>query len=203
MKLPFKPLCIVLAFLGATATGARAALLTFEDVGRAVSPYDGSPIVPNGYGGLQWLGFGLLAGAQYPASGYYSGMVSPMNVAFNFDQFDRRAYISSSTPFNFDSAYLTAAFSAGFQVEVQGFVGTLMTYDQTYTVNRSGPVICNFDFIGINGVRFIPLVSDIFVMDNVTINVVPEPSTNALILVAAALGGFAVQRKQIKLRAGR
>src|SRR6516225_1960177 len=106
---------------------SAATLLTFDDL----SPGSSYAAVPNGYGGLQWLGFGVLSGTQYPTYPYYTGMVSPTNVAFNWDPYDRRASISNSSPFNLESAYLTSGIQAPLQIEVQGFVGTNLVFDNT------------------------------------------------------------------------
>jgi hypothetical protein len=141
-----------------------------------------------------------LDGVIMPAGeGYNAGMVSPNNVAFNFDQYDRTAYISSSSAFNLYSAYLTAQVVNGMQVEVQGFVGTHLTYDNTYTLSASGPTLVNFNYNGIDQAKFIPVDPvTIFVMDNLTVDV-PEPSTYTLMSVASALSGFFVRRTKIQV----
>lgn len=175
----------------APQTADAQTLLTFNSL--SPGPSGSSINIPNGYGGLQWSGFGVINATLLSVpEGYLTGMVSGPNVAFNDDPYGppstaRTAYISSSSPFNFDSAYLTGAFSPGLNVEVQGFVGTKLTYNNTYTVDESGPLFINFDYSGVNEVKFIPLVEDIFVVDNVTISAVPEPNTWALLTVGAAL----------------
>jgi hypothetical protein len=127
-------------------------------------------------------------------------MISSGNVAFNDDEFDRNASISSSTPFNFDSAYLTAAFSAGLPVEVQGFAGTNLAYNNTYTVNDSSPSLINFDYKGVDEVKFLVASdADIFVMDNALISAVPEPNLWILSAVGAAMAGPGALRKKRKV----
>jgi hypothetical protein len=162
-------------------------ILSFDDLS-AGSSYG---VIPNGYGGLQWLGFGVIAGA---GSAYEMGMVSTPNVAFNYDEFDRTADISSSNPFSLNSAYLTGYLNA-FQIEVQGFMGTSLVYDNTYVVGPNTPTFVNFNNSSVNKVEFIPEDmgtsafdnSLIFVMDNLSVNAVPEPSVWALFLASAAL----------------
>jgi hypothetical protein len=166
---------------------SRAAeLLTFDDL----PTIGGNLAVPNGYGGLQWLGFGVIPGA---GSAYGAGMVSTPNVAFNYDEFDRTADISSSNPFSLNSAYLTGYLNT-FQIEVQGFMGNTKVSDNTYTVGPNAPTLVNFNNASVTLVAFLPenLGSSsvnnalIFVMDNLSVNV-PEPSVWALFLASAAL----------------
>jgi len=194
MKILFGLLCLSVFSFGAPQTTDAQTLLTFD----TLAPGNSYIPIPNGYGGLQWSGFGVINGAiQQVTSGYYTGMVSPDNVAFNYDEFDRNASISSSsTPFNFDSAYLTAAFAAGLQVEVQGFIGTNLTYNNTYTMNDSSPSFINFDYMGVDEVKFlVGSDADIFVMDNALISAVPEPDIRALLAVGAAMAGAGALRK--------
>jgi|ERR1035441_139500 hypothetical protein len=195
-------LCISVLPFGAPQTAIAATLLTFDDL----SPGSSSGVIPNGYGGLQWQGFGVVAGTQFPTTAYYTGMVSPSNVAFNFDQYNRRAYISSSAPFNLDSAYLTSGIYAPMRIEVQGFVGDHLTFDNTYPVQASVPTLINCNYSGVNSIEFLPQVAGstdvsdayIFVMDNVSITTVPEPSVWALFAVGAALAGSGLLLKKPK-----
>ena len=91
-------------------------------------------MVPNGYNGFQWANFSVIdALDSLIASGGQNGTVSPKNVAFNSN--GNPANFSGSGAFTLDSAYLTAAWNDGLQLEVQGFVGTTLTYDNTYTLN--------------------------------------------------------------------
>jgi hypothetical protein len=192
MKTQLKLFCAaVLSFTAFQYTFAGT-LVTFDDL----SPGSGSGSfinIPNGYENLQWLDFGVLNGSLItPVSGYSNGIVSPNNVAFNDDEFDRTASVSSRGTFNLNSAYLTSAFSDGMQIEVQGFVGTDRAYDHIYTLNENGPALINFNFDGINQATFSPLDgTSIFVMDNLTVSVVPEPgaSTMALLGLAVSVSG--------------
>jgi len=192
MKIKFKILCIGITLIGAAATGNAQGLLTFDDL-------TAGPPLPNGYGGLNWQNFGVEDGLAMPATyGYHTGMISPSNVAFN--RLGQPASITvSGGLFDLDSAYLTAAlnFDTPLDIEVQGFVGTTLLYDNTYIVNRSAPSLINFDYVGVNKVTFISSPAQEFAMDNLTF-AVPEPSTYALVSVATVLGGFHVWRKKIK-----
>jgi hypothetical protein len=179
---------------------AQTEIITFDDLDPATLP-GGDAVyeapIPNGYGGLQWNNFWVLnVPLQSVASGYQQGLISPNNLAFN-----NRANpaMFSDGLFNLNSAYLTAAWNDGLHVEVQGFVGAMMVYDNTYIVNTTGPTFVNFNYLGVNAVNFISSggvphgyagVGTHFAMDNMSITLVPEPSAIALtglvVLVLAA-----------------
>jgi hypothetical protein len=124
------PALIVIALIATTPVAfAQTELLTFDNLTFA-GLYE--PI-PDGYGGLQWNNFEVLntvqEASQFGTNGDVNGVVSPPNDAFNDD--GAEASISDGA-FNLNSAYLMAAWNDGLQVEVQGFVGTTLTYDNTY-----------------------------------------------------------------------
>jgi hypothetical protein len=163
--------------------------LTFEDL----TP--GPPLTT--YQGFQWSGFYAINGATATNNGYYNAVVSPYKIIGDVD--GRSASISNSGAFfsfNLNSAYLTAELNDGLQVEVQGFIGSTLAYDNTYTVNTTGPTLINFNYFGINRVTFIPSGGTLhpgytdagvhdqnFAMDNLTLNV-PEPGAITLLLVS-------------------
>src|SRR5947209_1729660 len=61
-------------------TNITTETLTFDDLQASLPGYDWTSIT-NGYGGLQWNNFGVIAGAV--GQGYQAGTVSPPNAAFN------------------------------------------------------------------------------------------------------------------------
>lgn len=179
-------LFFVLIYLAAAA-GAFGETLTFDDL----SPGDGIINVPNGYGGLNWNNFLVFNPTLVdPGTGYQNGMVSAPNDVF--DGYATPASITDSQPFNLDSAYLTAAYYDGLNLEVQGYNGSDLLYNNTYTVNTEGPLLVDFNYVGVTEVVFTPYLSlsegtsSQFVMDNLTVDV-PEPGTVGLCLVGAVL----------------
>src|SRR5580700_4475599 len=126
MKLKPKCICVSIAFFVATAgINALATLLTFDSL-PAGGPLDvRPPIVPNGYGGLNWNNFTVADGLQFgTAYGYYTGVVSPDNVVFN--PYANPASITASGGlFDLNSAYLTAVLNLGtpLDIRVQGYLG--------------------------------------------------------------------------------
>jgi PEP-CTERM motif len=182
---------LIVAGIAASAR-AQTELITFDDL---PIPSGAIGTIPNGYNGLQWSNFGVHASLGFTPSGYVNGVVSAKNTAFNLN--GTPAFISDGA-LNLNSAYLTGAWNNGLQVEVQGFVGAALTYDNIYTVNETGPTLINFNYLGVDQVNFIssggtpvPGLAGAgvqFVMDNLSVTLVPEPSTLAL----AGLSGLSL-----------
>ncbi len=145
-------------------TNIATETLTFDDL----SPGEFSSPIPNGYGSLQWNNFGVFNGSIRPVTeGYRTGNVSPPNVAFN--DFGDPASISITGTFTLNSAHLTSA-GVNQGVRVQGFVGTKLAYDNSYAVTPAGPVLANFNYVGVSRVTFTASAGSQFVMDNLVIS---------------------------------
>jgi hypothetical protein len=156
-------------------------LITFDDLATPDVGANGIGVIgpiPTNYNGVNWNNLWVLDAMDYPlTSGYQPGMISTKNVAFN--DFANPASITSTAPFNFLSAYLTAAWYDNLQVEVQGYVGSILTYDNTYTLSATTPTLINFNYLGVNEVYFSAFGGtqhasysyngEFFAMDNVTI----------------------------------
>lgn len=189
-SLLFKFLCMVCTGVVTPVFAGTTVTLTFDDL---PAPATYGSAVPAGYGGLQWNNFNYLDGAGFVASGYQNGVVSSGNVAFNGT--GNPAQISSGTAFDLNSAWLTAAWNDGLQLEVQGFAGGTLAYDQTYTLNATASTLLTFSYLAVDQVNFISSggvnhgydgSGTQFVMDNVTVTV-PEPNSTMLLLFGSAL----------------
>ena len=177
-----------MVFLATVASTGAAEVFTFDDL-----PSGSFGLVAPIYDGEYWNNFDYADGTvpPYSNSGYGAGVVSPNNVVLN-DQ-GHVAQMSSPGYFDLVSAYLTGAWNDGLNVEVKGFVGITLLYDNTYTVNATGPTLVNFNYVGISRVEFSSFggtphpgyglygSGEQFVMDNLTIEPMPEPSS-ALVL---------------------
>jgi len=173
------------------ALGTSPATITFDEL----TPSTHGDPIPNGYAGLQWNNFFVLNAVSYVnnPSGYQNAVVSANNVAFN--GFGDPSMVSAAA-FDLNSAYLAAAWNDGLQVEVQGFVGATLTYDNTYTVNTTGPTLINFNYLGVDEVNFIASGGTLhpgytgngtqFALDNLTLTPVPEPTLLGLVGLGAA-----------------
>jgi hypothetical protein len=204
MKVILKFICIFLTIL-TTAVAASAITINFDDLnsGFATQP------LPAGYKGFQWSNFAVANGSN-PASPYHNGVVSPNNVVFDID--GRDAEISGGL-FDLDSAYLSIPFSIlnglpgvlhKVSLEVQGYLDGSLIYDNTYDVISPDATLFNFDYLGVNDVKFIPtliptiinplvaaLPQPVFVMDNLTINTPDSAATFLLLGLSCSLLAFA------------
>ncbi|MEH1864169.1 MAG: PEP-CTERM sorting domain-containing protein [Nostoc sp.] len=205
--------CSIAAFTaiaaGTLGTGeAQGLVLTFDDLD-VTTEFDGNQI-PNGYGGLNWDNFYYLTTPTYQInpSGYIFGTVSSPNVAYNL--FGDPATVSSVSidggQFDFNSVYLTAAWSNGLNILVEGFSDGITKYATTVTVDTTSPTQFNFDFLDIDSLKFTSSgginagyegAGTQIVLDNFTYNskTVPEP-TSILGLLTVTSFGIALSRKQ-------
>ena len=186
---------------------AQASTLTFDDIGVGGN-------IPDGYGGLQWsTHFYYLASSDNPAffadSGFDNGIVSGSFVAYN----SSAEVVSASGPtFDFNSAYLTAAWNTGLNITVTGKLGAATLYSQTVVVNTLAPTLFTFNYLGIDQLIFSSSggTSDLFpqygddgthfVMDNLTINErvtesVPDGGSALAMLGLGMAGIGAIRRK--------
>jgi hypothetical protein len=168
-------------------------LITFDDL-------SGGGAVPDGYQSLHWTNFFYINGTSQANSGYQPAVISPKNVAFN--GFGATALLSDGE-FGLFSAYLTAVWRDGLQVEVIGSRGGTVVpgYDNTYTLSSTASTFITFNYDNIDTVQFIsfggvknPNYSGDgtqFAMDNVLI---PEPAS-ALLLLGFGAGTLWMLRK--------
>lgn len=138
-------------------------LMKFDDLPATAN----GTAVTNGYGGLQWVNFGFINGVFERGSGYYNGLISSNNVAFNM--YGSPASFSDATPFNLSSAYLTTAFVANMQIEVTGVSNGVVIYDTNYSVSNNAPTLVNFNPAPVTQVTFTAHPASQFAMDNLTI----------------------------------
>lgn len=191
-----------------TTGAAQAAVLTFDDI-----TIDESGAIPDGYGGLDWDDIHVLSsqksGREFLNSGYGNGTVSGEYVAYN--RFAGVGTVSSSSMFDFNGVSLTGAWNNGLNIVVEGFLDGVLKYSQTVVVNTDAPTFFNFDFLGIDQLKFASFggthiggdwSGTQFAMDNFTINEtdstsVPEPASVLGLLAVGTLGaGSALKRKQ-------
>jgi hypothetical protein len=178
--------CLVLLFLMMNCGAfAQAELLRFDDLTPA-DPWN--DLIPNGYGGLNWVNFYYLDGSASPGTGFENGVVSKNNAAYN--GYGEPA-LTSSKLFKIESGYFTAALHDHLKVHITGYLGQKLMYTKDFYVDTAAPTYEDFpDWTQM--IDKITYVSSFdgnigegaqFVMDNVTI--VPEPYT---IVMLAGLG---------------
>jgi hypothetical protein len=164
--------------------------------------------VSSGYGSLNWNGFYAVDGNYFStflgqgAAGYFNAVISPNNEAITLRNFTNSTSgdISADAAYSLDSGYFTALYMDGLSLEVQGYNGANLLYDQTYLLGFGRPDYIQFNMTGITDAHFIAsggTLADVidgpgenFAMDNLTISLSPEPSTVALL----SLGGLSLLR---------
>jgi hypothetical protein len=189
MKLLRARYSVVLLLLAAPRPTQAQTTITFDDL----APGNSYAVVPNGYGysNLLWYNFGVINGVNQSAtSGYRTGVISSNNVAFNIVGDPASIQTTGGATFNLVSGYLTAQAVNGLQVRVQGASGTNILYDNTYTLNPSGPLFVQFNYNGITGVSFTPSPSSPFALDNLTIEPASS-STNPCVFSISPADGVA------------
>jgi hypothetical protein len=198
MKTLLKIAGVCLALGSNVFSAAGSETITFDEFTYNVfTPY--SPI-PNGYHGLNWENFDGFNPYvyQYPTD-YPGGVISSPNIAFNVS--GDPAAISSSSPFDLTSAYLTAH-NDPLVLHVQAFIGATLKYTDSFSLYPSNPQNIYFGYTGIDRVTFSTLLEGktygpIFIMDNLVVTV-PEPRISALLLSGFLLWGFCRFRKSEK-----
>jgi hypothetical protein len=197
--------------MGVLPAIAMAQTITFDDVNTSPPTPTGLcpvPQLPNGYDGFSWNNFYVLDGSStycMVPGGFRFGVVSGPNVAFN--GFGDPASVSSSTPFTLDSLFMTAAWTNGLNVLVQGFVGANPFYSQSFVLNTYTPTRFVFNWTGVDSVSFASSGGvdagyighgEQIAFDNMsmTVNVTPEPATLLLIGTGLAGIGGAVRRRR-------
>ena len=210
---PLPAVCLALVTSSLIST-CWAGVLTFDDILTDYSTSNGIvhgtlAVITNGYQGFNWVNFYIADGpataSKYGTDGYYYGMVTASNVAFN--RGGTPAEIDSlDANFNFLSAYLTGAWNSNLNIQVQGFSGTNLLYDQTVVASATSPTLFTFDYMDIDRLYFnsfggqnagFPLGSGThFVMDNFTFEFVPEPSSLLLTVAGALLLWPLLKRKR-------
>lgn len=168
-------------------------VVDFDDLTETAS----GSFITNLYQGLTWTNFkaenAVLLMSNVGTNGYYYGMVSASNNAFNALG-DPAEIDSSGTNFNFLGAYLTGAWNNNLNIEVQGFRGASLVYSQMVVASATSPTLFTFNYLNVDRLTFsssggqsagFPFGGgEQFAMDNFTFQLVPEPSS----LLLAALG---------------
>lgn len=193
--------------LSLVTSSAAATVVTFDDLTPPVIPNTGFDL-PTFYNGLNWgQGTrGIVGCSSYftQDTGYCRGRASGDNVMYSYGL--NTVTKADSSAFDFNGAYLTAAWNDNLNVELKGYVGNTVAYNFLTTISDHVPTYFNVNFIGIDRLTInsfgginpgTPGSGTHVAIDNFTYNApsqVPEPAPIALL----GLGflGFAAIRKR-------
>ena len=143
--------------------------INFDDLGN----FGGGAFVPSNYQGFNWNFFFFVTAAAQ-GGGFLAGMHSSPNVGYDPAG---TSTISSSTPFNFKSGYLTSGGGGPTTIEARGFVNNVLTFDQTVNVSNTSATLVNFNFTGITSLSFV--TPNLGVFDDLVFSFGPAVSTFA------------------------
>lgn len=187
---------------------ANATIIDFDSITNSSTYQIGN----NTYDGLTFSSSWYILNSSSTSlqnSGYHNGTVSPSYVAYN--GYGNDVSITSATPFNFNGAYLTAAWNTGLNIKISGLLNGILAYSQTISVNPSSPTYFDLNFNNIDMLSFSSFggtnaglggVGNHFAIDNFTFNETlqpsptPEPAT--MLLMGIGIAGGALMRKRMK-----
>lgn len=180
---------------------ANATAITFDE---------SAGVFSDGYGGLDWSGFGRVHTPTYftQDTGYVRGNISPEYTAFTSSSSGAPATVSiASGTFDFTGAYITAAWQNDLTVYIDGLLSGSTLFSQVFTINDDAPIFTNSNFLGIDTLNIYtfsgvdagtPGGGKHVAIDNFTINEsvsVPEPASIALLGLGLAGIGFSRKKK--------
>jgi hypothetical protein len=137
---------LALACVGAVLSLHADPVILFDDLP------GNSAQVPNGYHVLGWNNVFCISGTTYSnnPSGFGQGTISN-NVIYGGG--GPTASITAQM-FDFNSAYVTAAFNDNLKLEAKGYLSGTLIYDVTNTLSATAPTLINFSFCGVDEVDF-------------------------------------------------
>ncbi len=180
----------VSALLAASALSAQAAVVDFEDLS---SP--GCCTFPaSGYHGFEWSGAWGTNSWVFAEAG--AGVFTGTNAhsGNNFAWSNGGADLSlSGTSFDFNSMWARGGWSA-FGFDAHGFKNGVEVYTKHLDVSMDYSLL-TLDFKGVDRVVFDHQGTNLLI-DDITVNAVPEPQTYALLLAGLAAIGFTARRRK-------
>ncbi|MBI4686523.1 MAG: PEP-CTERM sorting domain-containing protein [Nitrospirae bacterium] len=198
---------LALLVIGLCFTGlSQASVLTFEDLYPGYETF-GSPI-PAGYGGFNWNSSAHWTTKNaLPGTGYEYGTVGNVSLFSWWDIQGSLPLSMSDGYFDFNGAYITAAWDGFEWVTVEGLRDGSTVYSTLISTSNNpagAPYWFDFNYLNVDTVLFTPHGYNI-VIDNITYNYagnqgggnVPEPAT--LLLVGSGLVGLAGLKKKLKI----
>lgn len=197
-----KNFTVFLGVMGIFASSLHAAITTSIGFDDLADKSEGA-VVPNGYRGLSWNGFLTMPpGSDWGPSGYHAGLISGLNVGFN--AYGNPASIETVFLMTVSSGYFTAAWQDGLSLSVQAFRGNALVGSKEFVLSSTTPMLINLNFEYVTKITFssgggiknpnYPIGGDQFVVDDLVITSVPEPSVLLCSVISLSL---AVRRNRV------
>jgi len=179
---------------------AQAQTLDFEDAQLG--------FLPNGYGGFNWSNFVAYNTADLFNGGYDTGAVSGDQAIYNaFGNSASVLGVGTSNPFSLSSAWVTAAWNEGMQLQVRGFLNGTVQYTQAFDVFYDQAVQLAFNTALVDQVEFSAVggtdasqtdsgSGTQMAFDDMAFNVVEVPEPGLIILLSSGLLGLGIARRR-------
>ena len=138
---------------------AAASVVNFDDIDASAGDVILDSLSP--YQGFDWANFSAYTNTP-DFTGFNNGIVSSPNAAYTSgDSLGSPivSTISSTSAFDFVSAYLGAGWYDGLDVTVEGFDGATKDFSKTVTVDTSGAQLFSFNFDGIDELKIFSTVT--------------------------------------------
>ena len=193
---------VVISFVMSTCV-AHATVLTFDDLPPETIFGGGDlyfGLVPDTYGGLGWSANSAYFNAAENGgnSGFSNSVVSGDRVFAPISLVG--PIVISGETFDFAGAYFTAAWRDGLNINIKGYAGQRLLYDDTTVIDTAGAAWIEVNQLGVDrleissfGGVYNPVFAGgdtaDFAMDNFTFNV-PEPSVILLLSMGMLIFGF-------------
>ena len=150
---------VIAALVILGALPAAATVINFDDIDASGGDVILDSLSP--YQGFDWTSFSVYTSTP-GFTGFDNGIVSSPNAAYTSgDSLGSPivSTISSTSNFDFVSAYLGAGWYDGLDVTVEGFNNGTEDFSKTVTVNTSGAQLFTFNFDGINKLEIFSTVT--------------------------------------------
>ncbi len=162
---------------------AQTTVIGFDDLTTETGTNSITP-VPAGYNGLNWSNFYTVSSDAYPGTGYANAATSNQYAAFN--GYGAPAIITASAAFSLISGNFTAAYDTSDSLEVDGYLNGNEVYTTTFNIGDGAPAAESLNFDGVDTVVFTNTDStESFVVDDLSVTGVPEPTSMGLLSVSA------------------
>jgi hypothetical protein len=181
----------------AITSAAFGSVITFSDLSGTT--------IPNGYAGFDWTNFDHMPGMLDPLAKGGPAIAPPAPQSFAMNHAGQVASFGSTAQFTLTSAWLGTSWSNQLSLEVVGLLDGTAVHSVMVDLQSGQPQIVNFNWSGINEVRFVPIAAASvagatqFAMTDVIVNqapAVPEPATLLLFVPVIGLLGNKLQRSR-------
>lgn len=164
---------------------------------------DPSESIADGYQGFNWGLIGTINKAEFPGSGFESGVVSGNNAAYNQYGVDASIFLNAEGTFDFIGAYFTAAWIGDYfhEITFEGVLDGTVIYslDSSIALATDVATWVQLDWTGIDQLNIYSNLAgwDQWVMDDFTVNVhsASVPESSALVLMLLGLVGISLVRR--------